>query len=253
MLHKILRRYRNDTKHRLLLVGLLNKEAGNEQEILTLLDEVIQIKPNSAEPWKLKAAYLLERKQYQESFNTAKSFVELFPQSSVGYQLEGNVYMAQNQADKALLSYKKAYQIQPENKLMFLITGILENQGRQSEAIDILQAELRKNEKNIGIHFKLANIYQKNKNIDRAITHYQAMLDVKSDSILAMNNLAWIYFLQGNKEAIILSEKAFKKAPDLPKVADTYGYILVKSGSIDKGINILEQSAKKADVELYLK
>jgi predicted Zn-dependent protease len=74
--------------------------------------------------------------------------------------------------------------------------------------------------------------------------------------VLALNNLAWVYSQQGNKQAIEYAEKAYKLAPHSPAIADTYGYILVLQGKAREGVEVLKLAFRKApqigDIQFHL-
>jgi cytochrome c-type biogenesis protein CcmH/NrfG len=61
----------------------------------------------------------------------------------------------------------------------------------------------------------------------------------------ALNNLAWIYFQDGNPGARAMAEHAYRMAPDNAGVLDTYGWILVNEGDINEGTQLLRQASEK--------
>ena len=87
----------------------------------------------------------------------------------------------------------------------------------------MLDKALEKNPKNTNIHFKLATVYQQLNDTVQAEKHYQAILAVLPENILALNNLAWLYAQQNNSQAMELAKKAYAKAPESAAIADTYG------------------------------
>jgi predicted Zn-dependent protease len=75
---------------------------------------------------------------------------------------------------------------------------------------------------------------------DQAIIEYEAVLRAAPESALAMNNLAWLYHLAGDKRALAMARRAWEHSPNTPSIADTYGWLLVESGSVNEGLPILE-------------
>ena len=63
---------------------------------------------------------------------------------------------------------------------------------------------------------------------------------------MALNNLAWLYHLEGNPLALATAEKAHAMLPDSPEVADTFGWLLVQSQRVDDGLNVLKTAAQQA-------
>ena len=70
------------------------------------------------------------------------------------------------------------------------------------------------------------------------------MLEIKKDSTLALNNLAWVYYQQSLPDALPTAERAYKISPDAPEIMDTYGYFQVKLGDIGKGVELLEKASR---------
>ena len=56
----------------------------------------------------------------------------------------------------------------------------------------------------------------------------------------ALNNLAWLYYLEKDPRAVPTAKRAWQLAPHVPSVGDTYGWLLVESGAVQEGLNVLE-------------
>lgn len=77
---------------------------------------------------------------------------------------------------------------------------------------------------------------------DKAKQAYKKALELDSDNILALNNLAWLYFESDHPDALPLAERAYKLAPQSGSVADTYGWILFNKGFHEDSLPILEKA-----------
>lgn len=245
-----------DVKHRLLLVSILLKNQSNDNDIMTLLNELIALVPESSRPVVIKSAYLLKNKRYQQVLELADYAQKKFPEKSLGDQLKGDIYFIKKQYEFALKHYRAAYKIAQQETFLFAITDILIIQGQHKNALELLQSESKNKEKSLTFHFKLASLYQVKKEYNKSAEHYKKMLEIKEDHILAMNNLAWVYLQQNNPEALILAQKAYEKKPESAAIIDTYGYIQVKLGSVDIGVQLLEKavalSPKAYDIKYHL-
>lgn len=243
---KLVNQDKRDINHRLLLAQLLTEHVNKEKDVLKLLDEALAIDPNKPQTLGFKTAYLTILKRYQEALENAKKIDQLFPTLALGKILKGDVYLAEKNLDKALDSYQQAYRVKPNEKILSAIVDLMNAQGNLPEAIGFLNSELEKNPKNNAIHFKLATVYQQQKDYKQADKHYKAILTEHSDNIIALNNLAWIYWQQNNPQAIELAKKAYDQAPKSAVIADTYGYILVKQGQRREGLAVLKKAATSA-------
>jgi len=255
-LRKIINNDKQDISHRLLIAQLLSEQTGKEKDVLALLDETAKIDTTNPQASLFKTAYLIKLGRTKEALDLATKLDKQFPKLPLGKVLQGDAYIADKKLDKATAAYQKAYQQQANDKILFTIADLLSAQKKPADAIKLLDTELAKNPKNIGIHFKLATTYQQQNDYKQAENHYQAMLAEQPDNLLALNNLAWVYSQQKDPKAIEFGKKAFEKAPESAAIADTYGYILLKQGQPAEGLTILEKAAglapKANDIQFHL-
>jgi putative PEP-CTERM system TPR-repeat lipoprotein len=255
-LRKIIAIDKEDIESRLKLANLLGKQPEKQNEALKLLDEIESIKPDYQAIYLIKAAFFIKQKQFEQAQKTADKARQQLPQSTIAEQIEGDIYFNQGEFDRSLEAYLKVYKSQPDNRLLFFITKLLSQQGRQQEAIDLLSNELKKTPDNLSLHYELATIYLNQGLYDQAKKHYLAVVDKKPDNVLVLNNLAYLYAAEQSPEAMVYAQKAHKLAPDTPVVLDTYGYLLVKQGNLKEGLPLLERAAKllpdNAEVQFHL-
>ena len=95
----------------------------------------------------------------------------------------------------------------------------------------------------------MANAYHVNGNVDRAIAEYEKVIEQYPNSSAALNNLAWLYFQEknDNERAIGLARRAYELSPDNVEILDTYGWLLVETGSLQQGFVLLNKAARATD------
>ncbi|MCK5666461.1 MAG: tetratricopeptide repeat protein, partial [Thiotrichaceae bacterium] len=250
-LENIVRKNNKDSKHRILLANLIAKQPGRQEEVLSLLEEVYNNDTSKPQGLIFQVNYLIKHKKYHQAMEIAKRIDFLFPDKASGKKLQGDIFWAQDQKDKAISLYREAYQKQPGVKALFSLSQLMFKDGKTDLAIQFLNEELAANPQDKPEHrailFKLAFIYQQLKQNDKAIVYYERILAIQEDNPLALNNLAWIYYTQKNPEAIKLAEKAYLKAPGSAGIADTYAVILLEQPEqADKALKILQQAAKQS-------
>ena len=246
-LRKIILLKKNDINHRLMLAKVLSNEPERSQDMLALLDKVLSLNPSNSKAIVIKANYLLKQKRFKEAMEHAQAVEKKFPGSSLGKQLQGDVFLSEKKAEQALESYRRSYAIEPVSRVMNSMVSILRYQGKQDKAIALLKQELKKKVNIIEVHLTLATIYnQLNKN-DLVAQHYNAVLKLQQKNLIALNNLAWFYKEKKQLDkAEALAKEAYAIAPKVLPIVDTYGYILVKQGKIKKGLEVLEGMAEEA-------
>jgi putative PEP-CTERM system TPR-repeat lipoprotein len=255
-LRQIIVKDSQDLNSRLLLVKLLSNKPGQEVEVLRLLDETAKIDTNNPQADIYKAAYLIKLKRYEEALVVAAKVEAKLPKLAIGKLLKGDVFLANQQWDKAINEYQQVYKIEPNINVLFKIADIMQAQGKGNEAATLLETEAVKSDNNLPLHFKLATLYQQQNNVVKAQSHYEAILGQQADNALALNNLAWLYWQQNNPKSLALAQKAHTLAPDVAAITDTYGYILLKQGQTKEAIAMLEQATTAApqdnDMQFHL-
>jgi putative PEP-CTERM system TPR-repeat lipoprotein len=255
-LNALIKQESTDFRNRLLLAKLLVMHPGKEQQILKLLKEVALIAPNNARAHLQRGVVLTQLKHFSEALQAAQKVKRLVPDSGLGEVLEAEVFLAEKKLDAALGAFKKSYKIKPVERVLKAISDIFIAQEKESEAIDFIGQELKRNPNNLMAHFLLGDIYRHNKNFARAEVHYLAILKEQPDNLSVLNNLAWVYYLESNPKALVLAEKAHLKAPTSADIADTYASILIQQGDLAKGLVIFEQAGALApnnyDIQYHL-
>jgi tetratricopeptide (TPR) repeat protein len=126
----------------------------------------------------------------------------------------GNLYAATEQSGRALLAYQAGLEHADDpTELWLLIAQLHAHNGDGTEAKEA----------------------------------YEQVLSRRPNSVLALNNLAYVYaaLLNDRGRALPLAERARQLAPDAANVADTYGWILWQQGRPDTALPLLQDAAKR--------
>ena len=96
----------------------------------------------------------------------------------------------------------------------------------------------------IEAHGALGNVYYEQKNYDRAIEFYQKAIDLNPADHSSMNNLAWVYAVQGThlQEGIRLSRRSLRLNPHAPTYLDTLAELFYKLGDHKQAEEIVRQA-----------
>lgn len=255
-LRKLIPDNKNTVLPRLMLAELLAQDKENKAEVIKLLDEVSKLTPELPNSHVIKANYLISQQDYAQAKAEINIIDSLYSKPELVKSLEGNLFLAQNEKTKAIKSYQESYQLHNNQKLLFRIVKLMQQEGQVSVAIDLLNQEIDKQPQHIALHYRIALLYQSENNNKSAINHYQKILAINPENILALNNLAWLYSIEKNPAALATAKKAYDLAPTVATVADTYGYILFQQGEAERAVKILEAAAIKAplakDIQYHL-
>lgn len=144
-----------------------------------------------------------------------------------------------NQA--AMELYEQAYSLRPSRDLAIKMARLAPTQGERSETY--LRRWLEQSPDDVAARLALAQDFQQNGNRDKAIEEYEIIVRSRPRDSLVLNNLAWLYFESdkpgSNDRALELSERAYEVSPNSPQVADTYGWVLFRTGNVSKGVEVL--------------
>ncbi|QSP93696.1 tetratricopeptide repeat protein [Marinobacter salinisoli] len=167
---------------------------------------------------------------------------EQHPFSASFYVIEADYFEQQGDYRKAAERYKTGLDKQPDETLVAGYVRNLQLSGQVDEALSYLEAELNDHPRNLKLRLTLAMLQQSVGKEGDAKANYETLLDHVPHNTVILNNLAWIYHKEGDDRAIEMAQKAYELTPDNAAVADTYGWILLKSGNPQSSVPILEKA-----------
>ena len=160
-----------------------------------------------------------------------------------------------NQAETNLL---KATDLDPNLRSSYLLLSALyQVTGKQQKALERLNTLLSKTNDVVAL-LQVGMIQDSLTNYPAARDAYEKLLTISSNSVAALNNLAFIYSerMGDNNKALSLAEKAHQLMPNDPLVADTLGWILYRKADYARALNLLQESVAKLpnhpDIQLHL-
>ena len=70
------------------------------------------------------------------------------------------------------------------------------------------------------------------------------MLELDPDNAIALNNLAVTGEQRKDPRALQRAKRAYELAPQNAAIQDTYGWLLVQRGEVDRGLELLRSAAR---------
>jgi tetratricopeptide (TPR) repeat protein len=191
-----------------LQAAILAFSEGDSKRAREILSDVKQSHPDSAAPFVVEARHF---EQQQE-----------FTQAADLYQLA----LAKRSSPDLEVSYAQA----------------LTRDGQQTKAMESLAAAQQRFPTSEPLLTNLAIMQQQSGDADEASKTYATLIELAPDNVVALNNLAWLYQENNDERAEDLARRAFELSVDNAAVADTYGWILFKTGKIEESLPILEKA-----------
>jgi putative PEP-CTERM system TPR-repeat lipoprotein len=142
-------------------------------------------------------------------------------------------------AEEAL---RKSLAVEPTPETAMLLFATLNSQGKAQEAVVSLEEWVGKLPKSADLMAVLGQTYLAHKQPDKAIGIYEKILAIEPNSVLALNNLAWLKQKQDAKQALVYAERASALAPEDPNVMSTHATLLVGNGQAAAGEELLRKA-----------
>ncbi len=118
--------------------------------------------------------------------------------------------------------------------------------GRAKEATERILRWLREHPADTAVRLYLADAYVKGRQYPSAIGLYQHVLEQDAMNLLALNNLAMLYRQQSDARALEYLEQGYKLKPDNAAITGNLGWVLVESGQVGRGVELLIKAAEQA-------
>lgn len=189
------------------------------------IDQALASFPNNASLHYLKANAFGFQHNVQGAETELKKALEIDSNYLPAYSALGALYINSKQEDRAITEYQKIIALRPDNATPYTLIGILEDQR---------------------------------KNYDVAIENYRKAIEKDPNSIIASNNLAWLYAVTGKgnlDEAVRLAQGVVQKNPNVAGFIDTLGWVYYKKNlhtaaveQLRKAVTINETEARTANI-----
>jgi tetratricopeptide (TPR) repeat protein len=157
--------------------------------------------------------------------------------------LQGLIRFAEDKKEEGLQLYLDSWKAKPMEIVAEQIYGVYQKADDKEKAESFL---LEWNEKIPGSKrapLLLAVMAQSKNDSAQAISWYEKSVELNPTMPAALNNLAWMYYERKDPRALEFAKRAYDAAPNVAAIADTYGWILVERGDLQKGIELLTKAA----------
>ncbi len=184
-----------------------------------------------------------DEKRYRERLSRIR---EIDGTESMVTELEGDWALAVGRPKEAMTKYERLIEAGKASPGLWRKYDAAAAQAESlARAGEHYAAYLKKHADDIATRRRYATLLLHMGNDDAAAEQYRKVLSMSADDLVAMNNLAWIYIEQGDPRGVELAAKAHELSPDNPGVADTYAWALIRTGEVEKGVNLLKSVLPK--------
>jgi cellulose synthase operon protein C len=174
-----------------------------------------------------------------EAQRLATSLAAKEPNNPNSLALLAEVYRSLKQYPKAAATLERLWSQQP-SVATALALARARREGKLGNEAGALKAWVDANPNDYRMRGAYADALRQAGENRAGITEFEAVVAAAPESAAALNNLAWMYYLEKDPRALPMAKRAWQLSPRVPNVADTYGWLLVESGAVREGLNVLE-------------
>ncbi len=167
------------------------------------------------------------------------------PEGVTVTEIDGDIDMLAGKPEDALKLYESAQRTAPTARLamkMFNLRRATQAPHPERSLVEWLERKPQ----DPTVRRLLAQHYSSAGKRSEAIANYERLAKEPNADPAVLNNLAWMLAESGDARAVEIAKRAHEAAPGVPEIADTYGWILVRSDKVADGLAVLERALAAA-------
>ena len=233
------------------LLGQILRQQNKNDEARKAFENASELAPDNLNPIDQLVEMDLADKRYDAATQRVEQQLKKHPDAAGTHFLEAKIYVAhatQRDWAHAEEALQKAINLDANFTAAYeLLVSVYLSEKKLPQAISQLKAELEKDPNNPRPLLMAGIIYEQMKDYPKARDAYEKLLAVSPNSLLGLNNLAYLYAerLDRLDKAYELAKKARTLEPGDGMVADTLGWILYKRGDYQQALALMQESAAK--------
>jgi putative PEP-CTERM system TPR-repeat lipoprotein len=239
------------------LVRLAAVQAGAKEyeAAIETLRRALRLVPNDGGVVRNLVGVLVQAGRHEEALREAKALQTRDPKSAAGFGLEGDVLAAQGKHAEAERAYRDGLKVDVKSGALAVgVYSALIGAGKRADADAFAREWSARNPQDTILTLHRAERALIAREYRVAAAHYQNVLAIEPNHVIALNNLAWASGQMGDPKAIGYAERAVKLAPNNAAVLDTLGMLLAARGDTDKALIYLQKARalapNRADIRL---
>ena len=245
----------NDARYQLSLISLQEKKPDEAEK---LYQAMYHSDPPDIRGLLGLSEILTLQGKVDEALTTLKKEIDQHPQALELKVAYGNLAVRANKVQEGLTYYKQVFDKAPNDASINLRMGIAFRQiGDVQNAVEYLSRAVNLLPNDPAALTELAILFHTTGNVGRARPLYEKILTLQPDNEIALNNLASLLSEDGSdiNRALQLADRAKKKNPNDPNIADTLGTIYLKRGfpslAIDLFLDLVKNFPKHPNAPTF--
>lgn len=200
--------------------------------------KALQVQPNLWAAQRSLTDLLLQTNQASQAMALATSVQQQQPRDVAGHLLEGDVHVAAKRWGDAIGAYRAGMRLGAAPELAVKLHSALSESGKLAEAQQMGATWLKAHPKDAAMSLYLGDRALADKKFKEAQRHYEQVIALQPNNVLALNNLAWVAGELGRDDAVALAERANAAAPNQPTVMDTLAMLLSRKNDHARALEL---------------
>ena len=227
-------------------LGLILRQQQKLSDARKAFEKALELEPENVPAVEQLVELDILDKDFDSAFQRVQRQLQKTP--AVARFLEGKIYAAQKQWDRAETALLSALQLDPNfSSASDLLVSTYLASNKPNQALGQLKEMLSKSPEDTRLLMLSGQIYEKMDQFSDARDAYEKVLSRNPDFAPALNNVARLYAERLNQldKAYELARKAWTLKPEDAIIADTLGWIHYKRGEYQEALTLLEESVGK--------
>lgn len=219
---------------------------GNQTDAAESLKKALSLKGDYVDAQVGLGRLELRAGRYSAATKIAQQLQKQVAKSPLGFDLDGDVSMAEKKFSQAVKAYETAYGLEKSSGMAIKLHGALTQAGNTADADARLSQWMKQSPDDAALRLYSAELNLKAGRHKIAIEQYEWLRTKQPENVVVLNNLAWAYQQIKDPRALETAEGAFKLRPDNAAIADTLGWMLVEQGNTARGVEVLQKAVAAA-------
>ena len=170
----------DDVESLFWLAGLY-EHMGNYDEAVNTYHTVLEVDAGNLDALLYLGALHARNRRYDEAREILERLIGLDEQSYAGHKYLARLYRELRYFDKAIGAYERALALNWSAPLAMEAAEVLEQQGRDEDAVELYRGVLEEDEASVQARERLANIYLRQGDVDQALAELEEMRQYSQD------------------------------------------------------------------------
>lgn len=224
-------------------------KTGDPEGARRVVQDYLEVRPNDIEALLFSADLDLSTGRPDRAATVITEVLARDPENRTALTLQGDILRRRGDAQGALERYAAAGKSGLDSRLVLRQFSAM-NQIDPARGRDLLEQWIADNPDDVTARTALAQTLDAAGDTTAALSLYEALAeqgdgDTQARSVV-LNNLAWLYFTQGDARARETAEQARRLSPENPAILDTLGWIAHTAGDSDVAVSSLRRANELA-------